>query len=188
MDRHLADIVLFLALLVFCVLAVVAAWAANRRLRQARSRSLARTIPGLAVPMCKYRWGSLVTVYIEGREFDNHWMPTLAGLRSLEELQLAYTGVSDEGMAAVKDLHRLKSLWLYDDKMGDGAVFHLAGLSNLELLSLRLNSISGDALRRLGELRSLTRLTLDIDKINATAVDELRTKLPDCDVVVVGEG
>jgi Leucine-rich repeat (LRR) protein len=81
------------------------------------------------------------------------------GARGLRFLYLSRSRITDEGLAAIGNLHRLEGLNLVDTSIGDPSIEELKKLNSLEWLNLSATNISDAAAR------------------------ELRTALPNCDVI-----
>jgi len=83
----------------------------------------------------------------------------LAGLTRLERLNLDYTAVTDEGLEALSGLASLESLSLDAAEVTDGAVGSLSALSSLKILNLYHTLVSEEGF------------------------EQLRGKLPDCEII-----
>jgi Leucine Rich repeat len=69
--------------------------------------------------------------------------------------------ITDEGLAHLKKLTRLRDLAISCEKMTDGGIEHLRRLSTLEVLELGTAGLTDRGVARLGELKHLRALTLE---------------------------
>jgi outer membrane protein assembly factor BamB len=113
----------------------------------------------------------------------------LKPFRNLRELDLSLTSVSDAGLQHLTSLKNLASLTLLYSEGFAGPKITNAGLkplsemtqlSTLNLVGAKIDDAGVDDLKR---LRNLKELTLVGSRISADGLKQLRTALPDCDVV-----
>ena len=155
--------------------------------RKVSQRRIVASIPGIAVPMCEYRCGKITGIYVGGEVFDGAGASKLSQLRSLEELQLDYTGISDRDLIVLTELPRLKTLWLYDKKVSDEGIEIISRLKHLRTLSLRLHQVSSFAFKKLARVKQLRRLEVNIEKLDNLAVDFVASELPNCEILRVDD-
>ncbi len=144
---------------------------------------------------------SLESLTIGGAPIND--LSALSGLKGLENLDLAGTKITDDGLASIKDhiylLHLylsktsitdaglvhltnmkdLRSLDLSGTKLTDKGLAHLRVLEKMEILKLRDNQITDAGLVHLKELRKLRYLFLHGTKVTVKGVEELKKSLPD---------
>ena len=104
---------------------------------------------------------------------DDEGLLAIGGLRSLRELHLAQTAITDRGMAALAKLPDLRVLDLTNVRIGDAGLAHLAGLSRLEELHVWSDSVTDAGLATIGRLPSLTSLDLRCPKVTDDGIARL---------------
>ena len=72
---------------------------------------------------------------------------------------------------------------LRNTQLGDAGLEQIGGLTGLVLLDLRNTQVSDAGLLHLGELGDLVTLYLDGTQVTNEGVQELQSRLPDCDIV-----
>ncbi len=119
---------------------------------------------------------------IEGlKELKGPGLKYLKNLPKLTSLYLGETGVTDQGLAVVRDLTQIKSLVL-PDRITDAGLAHLKGLTNLETLNLYRTKVTDAGLVHLEGLTNLRQLDLGETRVTNEAVAALRKKLPKVNV------
>ena len=93
----------------------------------------------------------------------HHGLELLRGHQSLEKLELINIDVTDRGLAVLKTLPRLVELYVYRN-------------------SSRQKFLSDAAKEQLRELSGLRKLTISGGWMSESAVDELKTDLPNCEI------
>jgi len=113
----------------------------------------------------------------------------LSNLKNVLGLFFNTCQVDDAALARFKSMPALRDLWLIEEgKSADPSRFteksfaEIGRIESLELLRLTNLRISDDAARQLHSLKRLKTLSLGYCQISDTAVEELRTALPDCEV------
>ncbi len=105
------------------------------------------------------------------KRVDDEGLKELAGLKSLQSLNLPSTQVTDAGLKSLADLRSLHSFAINGTAVTDAGLKELAALKNLQLLSLGGTAVTEAGLK---ELAALTRLRwLDL---GGTAVTEAGLK------------
>lgn len=85
----------------------------------------------------------------------------LKGMTQLELLNLKdCIGVSDQGLAHLADLKRMRNLTVWGSQVTDEGLKHLAGLTNLKALGLDNTQVTDEGLQHLVKLTSLTELKM----------------------------
>ncbi|MHC4399773.1 MAG: protein kinase domain-containing protein [Planctomycetota bacterium] len=98
----------------------------------------------------------------------------LAGCRSLRELDLSFTGVTDEELPILKKLTGLRNLALTGTQISDVGCAHLGELEQLEELDVCGTRISNEGVKSLRRLQRLRQLRLEETSIDDGAVTQLR--------------
>lgn len=112
----------------------------------------------------------------------------LEKLSNLVALEAASFDVTDEGVASLSKLTRLVELDLsFNEKITDEGLRPICGMENLEVLELAGTKISGDCLEFLGDMPKLKRLNLVSSTVELDAVEALRRRRPDLEVVHWGK-
>lgn len=111
--------------------------------------------------------------------------PGLAGLRGTQvaELDFEWRDISDNQLAAIKDLTQLRSLTL-TDQITDKGMPYLAGLVNLTKLVLKDTNVTDAGLAHLKNLKQLEELDLSSTKITEASLGLLK-QFPQLDVLDV---
>ena len=97
-------------------------------------------------------------------------------------LNLARTGITDDGLDVVSALPELRRLDLSGTRVSDAGVARLAGLAQLEILNLHGTAVSDASLEALAELGKLERLYAWSTDVTARGVERLREKRPELQV------
>jgi hypothetical protein len=99
----------------------------------------------------------------------------LKGLTSLSELHLGEgrSRVTDQGLAALRHLRKLRVLVLGDPPLSDAALEHLAALGELERLNVVGTHFTDEGLARLAPLKKLTLLRLGSDRMTDAGLKHL---------------
>jgi len=125
-----------------------------------RSRSPGPWQKWLASELGPDLFGQVVSVDLHGHGGDNvsSLLQRVARLSRLEFLSLANTGVTDEGLASLRDLTGLKALRLQGTKVRGSGLAHLEHMVELEELMLPNAPISDAEIAHLAGLTKLKRL------------------------------
>ncbi len=79
---------------------------------------------------------SMRDLYLDGTKITNAGLAQLANLKKLHMLDLANTQIGDAGLVHLKSLASLDSLFLDRTQVSDAGLVHLKGLKNLKMLDL----------------------------------------------------
>ena len=109
-------------------------------------------------------------------------LAALGELRHLRTLALQQTPVSGAGLAHLRDMLSLESLDLMWTKTGDEALPTLAGFRRLNTLVLHGTRVRGEGLEQLAKLDALTSLRLSMTDVPAEKVEDLRRRMPKCQI------
>lgn len=139
------------------------------------------TIDGVMARMASIRNGIVVGVYACGSEFRDEQFRQLLAFPMLEELQLDYTGISENAASQLAAFGELQALWLYDRKLGGVVFYTLSKLPQLKTLGLRLHAeIEETDLLRLASLHQLEQLVIELPALSRRSQEVLRERLPQC--------
>lgn len=124
------------------------------------------------------------TVYVNasyaGKDFDDSKIALLKPIaKQLLWLNLARTGITDKGIATLKNFPLLTRLHLENTSISDTATVHLSKLSNLEYLNLYATKISDASVPSLQKLVQLKKIFLWQTKITQSGAEELRKHFVD---------
>jgi hypothetical protein len=93
-------------------------------------------------------------------EVDDTAATRIAKCRSLRQLELVYSGITNDGLKAIATLPGLRRLSLSSTVITDAGMVHLKALPHLEHVELRATEVSDETLKHLAEIKTLTRLDL----------------------------
>ncbi|MFB9240607.1 hypothetical protein IV454_25580 [Massilia antarctica] len=126
-----------------------------------------------------------------GRNLDDIGLRHVCNVASIEDLNLQWTEISDQGLRCLAKLPRLASLRLKEnDQLTNECVEHLTKLDNLVDLQIHGTSIDQQGLKQLGCMKNLKRLCIDSDNCGESieTVKALSLQIPDCAILVKGHG
>ena len=98
----------------------------------------------------------------------------LAEFPKLEVVDLRGSGITDEGLAHLKDLKGLRKLYLGRTEISDAGLKHIAGLAGLEHLILSESKVTDAGLKQLAGLKKLTTLEISGTVVTDLGLRELR--------------
>jgi Leucine-rich repeat (LRR) protein len=102
-------------------------------------------------------------------------LPLFTKLPALVELNLAEAAITDAGLAALKDLPRLKVLGLRRcNQITDAGLAHLEHVPNLERLFLLFTFIGNGGMEHVAKLKKLKVLDLRGSKVSDEGLEKLR--------------
>lgn len=120
-----------------------------------------------------------VNLSLLGSAVTDDTIRKLDGLQhTLIWLNLARTGVTDNGLAALKGFTELRRLHLENTAIGDAALIHIAGLTKLEYLNLYNTRVTDSGLAHLKNMKSLRKLYLWQTQVTEEGVKALQAALP----------
>lgn len=111
-------------------------------------------------------------------------LETIGQLKKLKWLHLhgGVQGVTDQGMAHVKNLTELERFGLLGSAITDDGVANLAELTNLKTVDLSSNNLTDDALQHFHGLKKLEQLYLHQTRVTPEGIAELKKVLPMCKI------
>ena len=125
---------------------------------------------------------SLEQLYLIRTKITDDGMREIAELTNLNLLDLNFTRITDAGLKHVSQLKNLKSLHLCGSSITDKGLKELAGLENLTYLELVETKVSDDGLKTLSELKNLKTVFLNRTNTTHQGVDELKQALPNLQI------
>lgn len=114
---------------------------------------------------------------------DEHLAKLQPVLPAMVSLDMSHTSVTDEGVKALASAAKLKSLRLAETKVTDAALETLSKLPELESLNLYGTQVTNQGVLKLSNLQGLRKLYLWQTQVDEKALQTLREKLPDCEIV-----
>ena len=131
--------------------------------------------------------GSIIVVSFgnnKGRNVTDAGLKELAGLKSLQYLNLSATNVTDVGLKEFAGLKSLDALTLNGTKVTDAGLKELADFKSLQTLLLTGTQVTGRAgLKELAGLKSLQVLGLSGTQVTDAGVAELQKALSNCKIL-----
>jgi hypothetical protein len=126
---------------------------------------------------------SLQSLDLSGTQVTDAGLKELAGQKSLQWLNLYRTKVSDAGLKELAGLKSLQTLNLNDTQVTDAGLKELGGLKSLQTLALSATKVTDAGLKELAGLTSLQTLVLNDTEVTDAGIAELRKALPDCRII-----
>jgi hypothetical protein len=98
--------------------------------------------------------------------------------RRVVKVYLHQTRVSDDDLAVLEKLPKLRNLFLGKTKIGDAGLSHLEHADELQTLSLNSTAVTDAGLKSLSELKNLKTINLQETRVTAAGAAQLRKSLP----------
>jgi Leucine-rich repeat (LRR) protein len=117
-------------------------------------------VPGIGALMGEEYAEEVTEVYLRSPDVKDEDLSVLAGINSLQKLELAGSPITSAGMVHLRGLTNLYTLHLADTNISDEGMHHLSRLRGLAILSLDNTQITDDGLVHLSGLPQLERLYL----------------------------
>jgi internalin A len=110
-------------------------------------------------------------IYLMGSFVNDDVLEHLEGMNRLELLSLQFAGITDAGLAHVRNLTNLKRVYIDGNRIAgsgitDAGLAHLKGLYKLSTLSLQATQVSDAGLAHLQGLTNLSELNLSETKVS----------------------
>jgi hypothetical protein len=124
----------------------------------------------------RIKWLKTNPIYIdlqEKKSVNDEWLERIKSFKSLEELTLNHTEITDAGVVKLKGLTNLLVLNLNDTSIGDVGVESLSSLRKLGWLSLARTHVSDRGLDSLKTLPQLKSLQISETKITEASLGTL---------------
>ena len=116
---------------------------------------------------------------IRGNWITDKGFVTIGKLTRLRQLDASrLTELTDSGLANLSGLKELKSLTLYNTRIGDEGIVHLRELTKLEELHLLNTRITDAALEQLEKLPSLKWVNVQETKVTPAGIEKFRKAKP----------
>jgi hypothetical protein len=118
---------------------------------------------------------NLYEIYYEGAALGNDALRAVAGIKTLRDLSIAESGVTDDGLRPLEGMTQLISLRLSGNLLTDDGMKSLAGLTNLQSLDISSSGwvrsnmrITDEGINRLSALTKLKTFSVHGLKISGT--------------------
>lgn len=105
-------------------------------------------------------------------------------ISNMVSMDLSASTVTDNGAKMLEEAKELKSLRLSETALTDAGLDTLAKLDKLESLNLYGTQVTNQGVEKLAVLTSLKKLYLWQTKVDAAEIEELKKKLPGCEIIV----
>jgi hypothetical protein len=117
---------------------------------------------------------------VDNSKMTDAGLEAIGKLTNLEELRIGGAGFSDRGLAQLKGLTRLKTLWFVhgDHQISDASVESLKSMPALEDLAVVGWHVSDEGIAKLRELKNLKTLIIGLSKDQQVRKDRLHRLLP----------
>lgn len=106
----------------------------------------------------------------------------LKNLSQLEGLQLAKTHASDDGLGVLRNFQQLEYLEASGCNITEKGIYFISRVGSLLTLRIAAPAVFDDAFLGLSHCRRLSTLSFDMPLVSDGAVEELRHRLPSCDL------
>jgi len=171
-------------LLIPFALALLAGFYVPRQLRQQRAigtfkrlNVVVRTQPvalfGLELVLPQEYADEIVEIYWRDPALDEKELAVLAGLGTVEKLELSGSNVTSEGLRHLSGLSKLYMLHLDGTQVGDEGLAHLSRLRGLGVLSLDHSRVTDVGLAQLRRMPQLERVYLNGTPITDAGLEHL---------------
>jgi hypothetical protein len=135
-------------------------------------REVAAALKGLA------KLSELENIMLIGPAFTNEAVKELAQVKSLRDVQLHRTQVTDEGIQALASLPNLRRLIFFGSGLTDKGLKHVAQIKGLQYLELTDAPITDEGLKTLETMSELRRLSIVNSQASRAALKQLFQTLP----------
>ena len=105
-------------------------------------------------------------------------------MEGIVSLDLSASKVTDKGVEAIASAKKLRMLRLSETQVTDASLETIAGLVDLESLNLYGTAVTTSGVAKLVDLPKLKRLYLWQTQVDEKGAEELRKKMPDCEIVM----
>ncbi|MCA9123627.1 MAG: protein kinase [Planctomycetaceae bacterium] len=126
---------------------------------------------------CPKLWG----LHLPYTPANDSAMEAISHLQELTWLNLGATRITDQGLTKLSNLPRLDHLELLGTAITDDGLMALRSIKSLHKLDLQETRITDACVDDLAAMQQLSMLSLG-DRLSESAVQELRTRLPNCDI------
>ncbi len=119
---------------------------------------------------------------LNGTKMTDAGLKEVAGLKSLQTLDVRGTQVTDAGLKELAGLKSLQRLYLNHCDVTGSGLKDLTGLKSLQILNIGGTSVTDAGLKEAAGLRSLQSLIMWGTKATPAGIAELRKDLPKCNI------
>ncbi len=136
-------------------------------------------------------FNNLISASFAGTNLDDIGLDHVCKVTSIEDLNLQWTDISDEGLRSLAKLPRLATLRLKEnDQLTNACTPHLRKLANLTDLQIHGTSIDQRGLQELICLKNLRDLCIEPENCGNVfeAANALSLLMPACTILVKGRG
>lgn len=124
----------------------------------------------------------------ETTDLTDNGVSIIAKLPNLEKLTVHGGNTSDIGLESLSQNQSLMTLHLVNVDLTDGGLPALFAIPKLDYLTIYCrkrskNKLTNLAIHHLSKLKHLKKLNVGGGWLSSSAVDELKTSLPDCEIV-----
>jgi Leucine-rich repeat (LRR) protein len=120
----------------------------------------------------------VIGVNLSLTQVSDEGLAQLERLPKLKRLSLNNTPITDAGLEHLKGLKELQKVYAVDTKITDAGLEHLKELKSLEVLSLVGTQVTDDGLEKLKELTELKTLFVFGTKVTEAGAKKLQEALP----------
>ncbi|WDI44139.1 hypothetical protein [Bremerella sp. P1] len=121
----------------------------------------------------KLRWLDLTKT-----EITDSGVAHLTRCRSLRDLSIATTRISNDSLATVGKLSTLEELDISGTPVTDAGLAHLRGLSKLKVLRLAVTQVGDEGLLQLARLKNLEMIDARQTQVTPQGIERLKQSLP----------
>jgi len=127
------------------------------------------------------KFGNLTHLHLP-RQINDQGVEALSASKSLLELDLSYSSITDGGLAFIKDMPQLQILYINDTAVTDAGLAQLGGHPSLRVLFLNGTKITDKGLDHLAQVEKLVHLELRDTPATEIGSARLKGKLRECAV------
>ena len=128
----------------------------------------------------------VVKVDLNNAKITNDHLKLLEKFTELEWLDLRVTPISDEGIAHIGGLRKLKFLNVFRTNMSDAGLASLRGLTELETLLMGGTKVTDEGLKNIEKFAKLKKLSIFRTAVSDTGLKSIE-KLSALEVLLIGE-
>jgi len=114
------------------------------------------------------------------RQVNDQGVEALSVSKSLLELDLSYSSITDGGLAFINSMPQLETLYVNDTAISDHGLAHLKGHPGLKVLFLNGTKVTDKGLEELASVENLNHLELRDTSATEIGAARLKAKLRDC--------
>ncbi|KQV54466.1 MULTISPECIES: hypothetical protein [unclassified Duganella] len=133
----------------------------------------------------------LSSASFSGTNLDDIGLGHVCRVTSIENLDLQFTEISNQGLSSLENLPRLAKLRLKEnDQLTNDCIGYLTRLDSLVELQIHETSIDQQGIKQFALMGKLRNFLIDFDNCNGSfeTVKELSLEMADCEILVKGHG